>query len=46
MALSETQLLRLALSSYEAATEPELWPVFLKGCVEGFTRRQCGIADT
>jgi DNA-binding CsgD family transcriptional regulator/PAS domain-containing protein len=35
MALSEIQLLRLALSSYEAATEPELWPAFLKGCVDG-----------
>lgn len=27
---SETELLRLALMSYEAASEPELWPDFLK----------------
>src|SRR5690349_1269810 len=28
---SETELLRLALKAYEAASEPELWPDFLKG---------------
>ncbi len=28
---SETELLRLAVAAYEAASEPELWPVFLKG---------------
>ena len=27
---SETELLRLALMSYEAASEPALWPDFLK----------------
>jgi DNA-binding CsgD family transcriptional regulator len=37
MQLTETQVLRLALSSYEAATEPELWPAFLKSCVEGLS---------
>ena len=31
---SETELLRLALKAYEAASEPELWPDFLKGYTE------------
>jgi DNA-binding CsgD family transcriptional regulator len=37
MAFTEREVLRLALSSYEAAVEPELWPVFLKGCVESMS---------
>ena len=31
---SETELLKLALLAYEAATEPEVWPAFLKGYAE------------
>ena len=31
---SETELLRLALKAYEAASDPELWPGFLKGYAE------------
>jgi DNA-binding CsgD family transcriptional regulator/PAS domain-containing protein len=31
---SETELLELALMAYEAATEPEVWPVFLKRYAE------------
>lgn len=31
---SETELLRLALKAYEAASEPEVWPDFLKGYTE------------
>lgn len=31
---SETELLRLALNAYEAASEPELWPGFLKRFAE------------
>jgi DNA-binding CsgD family transcriptional regulator/PAS domain-containing protein len=31
---SETELLRLAVKAYEAASEPELWPHFLKGYTE------------
>ena len=31
---SETELLRLALMSYEAASEPALWPDFLKRYAE------------
>jgi DNA-binding CsgD family transcriptional regulator/PAS domain-containing protein len=31
---SETELLRLALKAYEAASEPELWPDFLKRYTE------------
>lgn len=31
---SEIELLRLALTAYEAASEPELWPVFLKRFAE------------
>lgn len=32
--VSETELLRLALMAYETATEPELWPQFLKRYTE------------
>jgi DNA-binding CsgD family transcriptional regulator len=34
MARTETQLLKLALSAYEAASQPELWPDFLKRYME------------
>lgn len=34
MSASETELLRLALTAYEAAAEPGLWPAFLKRYAE------------
>jgi hypothetical protein len=34
MARTETQLLKLALSAYDAAAEPTLWPNFLKRYTE------------
>jgi DNA-binding CsgD family transcriptional regulator len=37
MTLTESEVLRLAASSYDAATAPELWPVFLKSYVEAFS---------
>ena len=38
---SETELLRLALLAYEAATEPGLWPGFLKRYTEAVSADAC-----
>src|SRR5262245_15132900 len=37
MAVTETELLRLAVKIYEAATEPELWPEVLKAYADAIS---------